>query len=48
MKLKHLNPIFFAKQTLSFMQGYPKIKIWAFIPIAYVKYIYYFLKDTIK
>lgn len=42
---RHLNPIVFVKESLDFMQGYPKVKVWLYMPIAYIKYCYYYLTD---
>lgn len=40
IKLKHLSPIWFATESYSFMQGTPKCKIIAYMPIAYLKYLF--------
>lgn len=39
--LYYLRPDIFIKESLSFMQGYPKWKVWLYMPIAYIKICYY-------
>jgi hypothetical protein len=44
MQLKHFNPIWFIRQSFSYMEGTAKWKIILFMPIAYVRYCYYMIK----
>lgn len=42
---KHLRPDVFVKESLDFMQGYPKWKVWLYMPVAYCKMVYYYFFD---
>lgn len=43
--LYHLRPDVFVRESLSFMQGYKRWKVWLYMPIAYIKCIYYAITD---
>jgi hypothetical protein len=42
--LHHLRPGVFIKESLEFNQGYPKWKVWLYMPVAYLKTIYHMIK----
>lgn len=44
-KIKALNPVWFVKTSLSYMEGYSKWYIWTRMPKAYFKYFRYTLFD---
>lgn len=41
--LYYLRPDVFVNKSLAFMQGYPKWKVVLYMPIAYLKVVYYTL-----
>lgn len=40
---KHLRPDVFIKESLAFMKGFPKWQVWLYMPVAYIKYLFYSL-----
>ncbi len=40
-KWYHLRPDVFIKDSLYFMEGYPKWRVWLYMPIAYIKSCYH-------
>ncbi len=41
----HIRPDVFIKESLSLMQGYPKLKVWLYMPIAYIKIVWLTIKN---
>ena len=44
-KIKALNPVWFVKASLSFMEGYSMGHIWVRMPFAYLRYSWYVIFD---
>lgn len=37
-RIKDMNPIWFVKVSLNYMEGYSKLYVWARMPIVYIQY----------
>lgn len=40
-KYHHLKPGVFVKDSLAFMQGYSRFRVWLYMPVAYIRICYY-------